>query len=138
MPAVREHPLATGAWGLAAVLVAAALLPGCGGDENEKAPARAGASGDERTESVGRRSAGSVVQFADCDDWRHGSRAEREATVIELRDQLTIQGERSNESPLPDDRAYEILQKACKPDFAGSLRLYKLYARAQGFAPLSE
>ena len=63
---------------------------------------------------------------------------EREATVRELRDQLTQQGERSNESPLSDRHAYAIIQKACAPDFAGSLRLYKLYARAQGFAPLSE
>ena len=100
--------------------------------------APAGEAAEKPAESVGRRSAGSVVQFADCDDWRRGSRAEREVTVVELRDQLTIQSERSNASPLPDERAYEIIQKACKPDFAGSLRLYKLYARAQGFAPLNE
>lgn len=127
------------AWGraLAPALVAAALLAGCGGDEKEP-PTRAGATEKGQAESVGRRSAGSVVQFADCGDWRKGSRAEREATVVELRDQLTIQSARSSASPLPDGRAYEIFQKACKPDFAGSLRLYKLYARAQGFAPLSE
>ena len=122
---------------LAVALVGAVLLGGCGGDDKDP-PARAGASGEEKAESVGRRSAGSVVQFADCDDWRRGSRAEREVTVVELRDQLTIQSARSSASPLPDDRAYEIFQKACKPDFAGSLRLYKLYARAQGFAPLNE
>ena len=122
---------------LAVALVGAVLLGGCGGDDKDP-PARAGGSAEEKAESVGRRSAGSVVQFADCDDWRRGSRAEREVTVVELRDQLTIQSARSSASPLPDDRAYEIFQKACEPDFAGSLRLYKLYARAQGFAPLNE
>ncbi len=60
-------------------------------------------------QSVGKRSAGSVVQFADCNDWRRGTRAEREATVLELRDQLTQQGERSNASPLSDERAYAML-----------------------------
>jgi hypothetical protein len=124
-------------WPLASALVAAALLAGCGGDDRETA-APAAKDGGKEAESVGRRSAGSVVQFADCNDWRRGTKAERQATVVELRDQLTQQGERSNESPLSDDRAYEIFQKACKPDFAGSLRLYKLYARAQGFAPLNE
>ena len=32
-----------------------------------------------------------------------------------------------------------MIQKACTAtDYAGSLRLYKLYARVQGFAPLAE
>ena len=130
MPAPSKRSLAP----LLALVAAVTVVVGCGG-EDEEAPA---ASADKPAESVGRRSAGSVVQFADCDDWRRGSRAEREVTVVELRDQLTIQGERSNASPLADDRAYEIIEKACRPDFAGSLRLYKLYARAQGFAPLNE
>ena len=117
---------------LVPVLAAAALAAGCGGDDQPAKPAK------DKAQSVGKRVAGSVVQFADCDDWRRGSRADRQATVLELRDQLTQQGSRSNASPLPDKRAYAIFQKACKPDYAGSLRLYKLYARAQGFAPLAE
>jgi len=118
---------------LAPLLAGAILLAGCGGEDEEPAgPVPA------KSQSVGKRTAGSVVQFADCSDWNRGTRAEREATVRELRDQLTQQGERSNESPLSDRHAYAIIQKACAPDFAGSLRLYKLYARAQGFAPLSE
>ena len=115
-------------------VVAAALLAGCGdtGDDPPK-PVRVAA------QSVGERTAGSVVQFADCDDWRRGTKAERKATVLELRDQLTLQGSRSNASPLSDERAYAKLQKACTAtDYAGSLRLYKLYVRAQGFAPLAE
>lgn len=79
-----------------------------------------------------------MVQFADCDDWRAGTAAEREATVVALRGQLTPQTSATAESPLSDERAYEILQKACTPGYAGSLRLYKLYVRAQAFAPLSE
>jgi hypothetical protein len=119
---------------LAPLLAGAILLAGCGGqDEKPAEPVPA------KSQSVGKRSAGSVVQFADCNDWNRGTRAEREATVRELRDQLTTQGSRSTRSPLSDERAYKVLQKACTAtDYAGSLRLYKLYARVQGFAPLAE
>ena len=106
------------------------------------AAAGCGGSGDEQEGSearpVGMESAGSVVQFADCADWRRGTEAERHATIEALRGQLTPQLSATAESPLPDERAYEILERACSPDVAASLRLYKLYVRAQGFAPLNE
>jgi hypothetical protein len=114
----------------AAVLLAlaAAAPAGCGA-EDERTP---------RAKPVGTPSAGSVVQFADCGDWRRGSVAERRATVRELRGQLTPQSSATAASPLSDERAYQLLQKSCAADFAASLRLYKLYVRAQGFAPLAE
>jgi hypothetical protein len=116
----------------AAVLAAVACAAGCGGEE-----ARSPAAGEE-VKPVGRESAGSVVQFADCSDWRAGTRAERVVTVERLRGQLTPQRSKDAASPLRDERAYELLDKACTPAYAGSLRLYKLYVKMQGFAPLSE
>lgn len=118
---------------VALVAAAAAAMAGCGG-EREDDPRPAAASG---ARPVGDVSGGSVAQFADCGDWRAGTRAEREATVRVLRGQLTPQRSRSAASPLPDERAYAIFEKACAQDFAESLRLYKLYVRIQGFAPLS-
>jgi len=120
-----------------AVAAASCLFAaGCdGSDGDEKAAAT---QGTRTAESVGPRVAGSVVQYADCGDWRRGTRREREATVDELRDQLTAQGERDTRSPLPDDRAYRILQKSCSQSYAASLRLYKLFAKAQGYATLGE
>jgi hypothetical protein len=114
---------------IAAALVAAPFLAGCG-DE--------GTPPGQSAKPVGNPSAGSVVQFADCGDWRRGSTAERFATIKELRGQLTPQTSRTAASPLADERAYEILDRACRFETAESLRLYKLYVRAQGFAPLSE
>jgi hypothetical protein len=114
---------------VAAVLAAAALLAGCGDQ---------GTPSGQSAKPVGNPSAGSVVQFADCGDWRRGSTAERFATIKELRGQLTPQTSRTAASPLADERAYEILDRACRFETAESLRLYKLYVRAQGFAPLSE
>lgn len=124
---------------VAAALAAGLLAAGCGGSDSGSGDERSATRTDTRTaESVGPRIAGSVVQYADCDDWKRGTRAEREATVDELRDQLTAQDQRDTTSALPDERAYEILQKSCAQDYAGSLRLYKLFAKAQGFAPLGE
>jgi hypothetical protein len=113
---------------IATALAAAATVTGCGDEAAPSKPAK----------PVGNPSAGSVVQFADCGDWRRGTTAERFATIEELRGQLTPQTSETAESPLTDERAYEILDKACAVEFADSLRLYKLYVRAQGFAPLGE
>ena len=111
------------------VLLVVALV-GCGGDDG--LPGRAAAD----AKPVGEPSAGSVVQYADCGDWKSGSRQERIATVRELRGQLTPQRSATAVSALSDDRAYALFQKACAPAYAESLRLYKLYVKAQGFAPL--
>ena len=115
-----------------AILAAAVAAAGCGGGDDPAAPKASAA-----VQPVGKSSAGSVVQFADCADWRAGSRAERAVTVEHLRRQLTPTRSKTAESPLPDDRAYALLDRACTPEFAQSLRLYKLYVKMQGFAPLS-
>jgi hypothetical protein len=111
---------------LSAVL---ALAAGCG---NEEGPG----AGDD-TEGVGIVRAGSTAQFANCRDWRNGTEDQRYATIEDIRGQLTPQSSESEESDLSDERAYEIFEHTCANDFAAQLRLYKLYARAQAFAPLT-
>ena len=117
--------------GLAA-LVAVALAAGCGGGADSQPSAAAPAK------PVGDESAGSVAQFANCGDWKGGTEAERRATVKVLRGYLTPQRSKTAAGPLADDRAYEVFQKACAPDYADSLRLHKLYVKVQGFSPLAE
>lgn len=114
----------------AAALAAALAAAGCGED-----PAESASSG---AKPVGLESAGSTVQFADCNDWRRGSPAERRATVEAIRGHLTPQRSKTAASPLPDDRAYALFDQTCSTAGAESLRLYKLYARMQGFAPLMD
>ena len=116
-----------------AALAAAALLgvAGCGDDDGDGSDAKP-------VKPVGPESGGSVAQYADCGDWRKGTRAEREATIDELRGQLTAQTDKSAESQLSDESAYEVIERNCKPEWAGKLRLYVLYSRAQGFAPLAD
>jgi hypothetical protein len=114
--------------GLAAGVVALGIA-GCGGDDSPSSSAGA--------EPVGRQSAGSVVQFADCGDWRRASRGERYATIAALRGRLTPDRSPNAASPLPDDEAYEVFQNTCAQGI-DSLRLYKLYVKVQGFAPLRQ
>ncbi len=112
----------------AALLAAALFLAACGEERAPRSPA---------AKPVGQESQGSVVQYADCGDWRKGTPAQKRATVVALRGQLTPQSSQTAASPLSDERAYEILEKVCARGNPASLRLYKLYVRAQAFAPLS-
>jgi hypothetical protein len=121
-----------------AALAALAALAGCGGDGDERAAAPAKQQQPVDVAAVGFEQAGSVAQFADCGDWKKGTREERLATIADIRGQHTPQRSETAASPLPDERAYAVFQEACEPDWADSLRLYKLYVKVQGFAPLSE
>ena len=112
------------------VLAAVTALAGCGEDGADKAK--------PKPQPLGQASGGSSAQYVDCGDWRGGSVAERHATIDELRGQLTPQTSRTARSPLSDERAYEILDKACRHPGGESLRLYKLYVQAQSFAPLND
>ena len=115
--------------GAAVVLGTAAVAAGCGGgEEASSAPAA-------ESKPVGHESAGSTVVFADCGDWRRGTRAEKLATIRALRGRLTPDTSKTAASPLPDERAFAILEDTCSQGI-DSLRLYKLYVRFQGMAPL--
>ena len=119
------------------VLAAAAVaLPACGATDDD------GATGRDRDAAVDIRGVGlmsgnSTAQFANCRDWRGGSMKRRYATIEDIRGQLTPQSSESAESDLSDEEAYRIFQRVCVNDFSDELRLYKLYARAQAFAPLT-
>ena len=128
-------------WPALAVALMAAAAGACGGErEPSSAAARADADpqATQAVEPVGREMAGSVAQLADCDDWRAGSREARMATIRDIRGQHTPQRSATAASPLSDERAYEIFEKVCAQSYAGSLRLYKMYVKAQGFSPLYE
>lgn len=111
------------------LLAAAVALAGCGADDGS------GEAAEE--EGIGIVRAGSTAQFADCGDWRKGTEEQRYVTIAEIRGQLTPQSSETAESDLSDAQAYEIFQSACEAEGSDKLRLYKLYARAQAFAPLT-
>ena len=120
-------------WAPALLAVAALALGACGeGDSGD--PASAGSTED--VVGVGPVRANSTAQFASCTDWRRGSEGERYATIADIRGQVTVQTDPEATSDLPDEAAYAMFEKVCALSYSDSLRLYKLYARAQAFAPL--
>ena len=116
-------------WLTAVALCSTAAVAGCGGGGETASSPSAGA------QPVGDMSGGSVAQYANCGDWRKGSKAERYATIKVLRGRLTPDSSKTAASPLSDDRAYQVFQDACSQGI-DSLRLFKLYARVQAFEPL--
>ncbi len=114
------------------LLVAATVgLAACGGDDDPGA--------EDEAEPLGRLRAGSAAPLAQCRDWRQGTAAERRATVENIRESLAPQdAPPAPAATLSDEEAYEVLENACANDFARGFRLYKLYARAAAFQPLSD
>ena len=119
-----------------ALVAAGVALPACGEDGGGGDP------GPDRDAPVDIRGVGlvrgnSTAQFANCRDWRGGSMKRRYATIEDIRGQFTPQSSESAVSDLSDEEAYRIFQRVCASEFSDELRLYKLYARAQAFAPLT-
>jgi hypothetical protein len=115
------------------LVLAAVALPACGGTDDD------GLDRDAPVDirGVGLMSGNSTAQFANCRDWRGGSVKRRYATIEDIRGQLTPQSSKSAVSDLSDKDAYRIFQRVCAAGFSDELRLYKLYARAQAFAPFT-
>jgi hypothetical protein len=128
----------TGLTMLVLAAAAAVALPACGANDDDDD----GSAGRDRkarvdVRGVGLMSGNSTAQFANCRDWRGGSVERRYATIEDIRGQLTPQSSKSAVSDLSDEQAYRIFQRVCANEFSDELRLYKLYARAQAFAPLT-
>jgi hypothetical protein len=110
---------------LAAALALVVVLGACKSGDGTPAADR----------GVGPVTAGSTAQFASCGDWRRGTPAQRYATIRDIRGHLTPQTSTSETSDLSDDAAYAVFENSCSTAGTEQLRLYKLYARAQAFAP---
>lgn len=115
-------------WAIPLVLIViAAALAGCGGDDSATTAT---------TQGVGDQVAGSVAPLALCRDWNAGTEAEKQATIADIRSSLTPQTQKESRTSLPDERAYELFERTCRQGFAQGFELYKLYAQAAALAPL--
>ncbi|HEX6387924.1 MAG TPA: hypothetical protein VFZ89_00700 [Solirubrobacteraceae bacterium] len=109
--------------------LAAALVAGCGAAEDDAAlppPAK----------PLGQQVGGSVAPLAQCSDWRGGARERKLATIADIRGQINRDDTGIKAPPLSDTEAMALFDNACRPSYAASFRLYVLYARAAGYAPL--
>ncbi len=79
---------------------------------------------------------GTRIDLLDCADWRRADPRERSDTIEAIREfaggPAGPPGGRG--ATLDDDRAYAVFERQCRPDFAASFRLYKLYTRAAAFS----
>jgi hypothetical protein len=109
----------------AAIAAAAALLvAGCGGDTPE-------GPSDELGPALA-----APINLADCTDWNNGTPDERIGTIQQI--QNYVGGPASGTGSgtgvvLEQERAYELFETACEPEYARGFRLYKLYSRAAAF-----
>ena len=71
----------------------------------------------------------------ECADWRRADPRERADTIDTIEEVIggTAGGTGGRGATLDDETAYEVLDRQCKPEFASSFRLYKVYARAAAF-----
>ncbi len=114
----------------ALLTLCALVLVSCGGDSDPAEQPEASALGEVRV--------GSVAQLAQCRDWSSGTREEQLATIGDIRAQINLQDSNVKTPELSDEVAYEVLDNTCSNDFADGFRLYKIYARATGFASFAE
>jgi hypothetical protein len=112
-----------------AALLAALLLTSCGGDSEPAA---------KKAKPVGDVLVSSVAPLAQCKDWTAGTRAERLATIEDIREQINLKDSSVQTPELSDEAAYRVLDGTCRKPYAATFRLYKLYARADAFAPFAE
>jgi len=109
--------------GLAAATVALAL-------------AACGKASDKPAEPLGEKLGGSVAPLANCRDWRGGAQERKLATIADIRRQVSRDDAGVESPPLSDREAMKLFDRECAQPYARSFRLYVIYARAAGWAPL--
>jgi hypothetical protein len=115
-----------------ALALAVLALAGCGDDGGGKS-----ASAKRDVKPLGELLAGSVAPLAQCKDWIGGARDRKLATIDDVRNQVNRRDAGVDVPALSDDEALRLFDRACSNRYARSFRLYVIYARAAGFAPLT-
>jgi hypothetical protein len=136
MPVPARSEAGAAARILLVVAAAALLLTGCGSKNDQPAQSAAGNTPAAPAEPLGEDTAGSVAQLAQCRDWNRGDRAEKLATVEDIRSQVNRSDSGFRAPPLTDDEAIDLFDTACAASYAQGFRLYILYARGAAAAPL--
>lgn len=112
-----------------AALIAGVALAGCGGD--------GGDGGGERAEFLpgnSRAGAGGAlnqVPEAECSEWREASQEQRMRAVEQIG--ATFERRARGGYKLPDDVAYDAIERACSQSFATAFKLWKIYEKALAF-----
>ena len=112
---------------IAAAGACALGLGACGGD-----------SEPQETDALGEQRLGSGAQLAQCRDWNAGTREQQLETLHEIKEAINLEDAPVETPELSDEAALEVFDSACARGFADGFRLYKIYARATGFASFAD
>lgn len=119
-----------------AVVIAATLaltLGACGGAGGDSP----GGGGARKAEPLGQKLGGSVATLVNCRDWKGGARERKLATIADIRNQVSRDDTGIETPPLSDSEALKLFNRECAQPYAqGGFRLYVIYTRAAGWAPL--
>ena len=108
---------------------AALTLAACGGGGDSAAPRAA--------QPLGQKLGGSVAALVSCRDWKGGAHDRKLATIADIRNQVSRDDTGIKSPPLSDAEAMQLFNRECAQPYAqGAFRLYVIYTRAAGFAPL--
>lgn len=119
------------------VSAVAVLLTASCNSESEQAGAPAARTEVTVGEPLGEETAGSVAQLAQCRDWNRGTRADKLATIEDIRAQVNRSDSGFEAPPLSNAEAMDLFDNACAAAYAQGFRLYILYARGASAAPLA-
>jgi hypothetical protein len=103
----------------------ALLAAGCG-DSDDAANRDSAALGSPDVQTSTRE--------ADCEDWNAASVEDRQVIVASIAEYEGGAPTGTVGRVLSEDKAYELFERACEPDYAGAFKLYKIYARAAAFS----
>ncbi len=105
---------------------AALALAGCGGAEKRTAKATPTAA-----------AAPPALALADCDQWNEMRQSSRRGLVTQMAIFFGAKADNGygEGQTLSEDQAFTVLTNGCKPEWAGAVKLYKLYGRAAAFTP---
>ena len=87
-------------------------------------------------EPLGKKLGGSVASLANCRDWAGGARERKLATIADIRSQVNRDDTGIETPPLSDAEAMKLFDRECAQPYSRGFRLYVIYARAAGWAPL--
>ena len=78
---------------------------------------------------------GGNVRLSDCEGWRKAPPSERRTTIDDIAAFAggPVGSGHLNGATLSDEKAYDLFEGACKPEFSKRFKLYKLYTRAAAF-----
>ena len=89
-----------------------------------------------KAEPLGKKLGGSVASLANCRDWAGGAPERKLATIADIRSQVNRDDTGIETPPLSDSEAMQLFDRECAQSRARGFRLYVIYSRAAGWAPL--